>query len=160
MKQLTMAIFLLTFSVGASAKTVPLDILTGLWEYTTDMSKNKMMEAALASVPESQKEMVKKMMQQNAPKPVKNCMTQEELNDPESHFKKGAAKNKKMKDCKMIITKSTKKKFIGQLKCPDKSTTFSINVTVINKKEMDTVIKGGMFGEIKSKAKWLKADCK
>ncbi len=160
MKNLITTLFLLFFAANLYAKTTPLDILPGLWEYTTDMSKNKMMQNALASVPEAQKEMVKKMMQKNAPKPVKNCMTQEELNDPESHFRKGVAKNKQMKDCKMLITKSTKKKFIGMLKCPDKTKTFNIDVTVINKKEMDTVIKGGMFGEIKSKAKWLTAKCK
>jgi len=104
--------------------------------------------------------MVREMMKQKMPKPVKNCMTKEELNNPEEQFKKGVAKNKNMKGCKMKIINSSKKGLEGQMICPDKSQTFKIKITVINKKEMDTVASGSMFGEVKSKAKWLQAKCK
>lgn len=126
----------------AKSKFVPLGMKPGLWEYKTDLGTSDLLEQALANVPKAQRAMVKKMMaskMKTMNKPVQQCLTAEELNDPESHFKK-AQKDKDMKDCEMKVAKSTDKFFQGTYTCPSKNYKVKMKITVKSPKKTFTEI--------------------
>ena len=170
MNKIIITTLLLGLSSLAIAKTkyVPLDIKTGMWTYTTDLGNSDMMKEALKNVPAAQREMVKKMMasKNSFIKPQMHCITEAELKDAEKQFNKGYSKNKGMKDCKMVVVKSSAKQFLGKMVCKDKKQSMAMGVNVIDSKNTVTKVKGsfanpgGKPSTIKIKGKWVSSSCK
>lgn len=161
----TLLLILPSFAM-AKTKYVPLDIKTGMWAYTVDMGNSDMLKEALKNVPAAQREMVKKMMAKKVTKAQMHCMTEKDLQDAEKQFEKGASKKGGMKDCKLVVTKSNTKQFLGKMVCKDKKHSMSMGVKVIDSKNTVTKIKG-VFGSptgkptiVKSLGKWVSSSCK
>lgn len=156
----TMILLLSLFSFNSFAGFVPMDIKVGMWEYTTDMGKNNFLEDKLAAMPEAQRAMVKKMMaaqMKKMNKPVKQCLTKEQLNNPMHFFKKSS------KDCTLAISKSTKSKFEGEMKCKNGMKNVKIDVVAVNSKKLNTTaiinLPNGSKKKITSVGVWLSAGC-
>lgn len=113
----------------------------GLWEYKTDLNNSDLLKDALAKIPKAQRAMVKKMMASKMKamnKPQRQCVTADELKDPETHFKKAQQKNKDMKDCTITPFKSSSKFFHGKFSCPKKNYSVEMKITVENPKKTIT----------------------
>jgi hypothetical protein len=143
--------------VKADVELVPLDMELGYWEMTAELD----IEAMLASIPEEQRAMMRGMMTSKMKLPVvKQCITQDTLNDMEAQMKKSfkTADN----DCELKVTKSTSKEFAGKLTCAD-GATMTISTKSINSKRHESQINAEMGGmgnnNIKTIGEWKSATC-
>ena len=163
----TILALLVSFTTAAQDnKFVALNIQPGLWVYQTEMDDSKMMEAALASVPEAQRAMVKEMMQgkMQVNKPVQQCITAEQIKNPKkSHFEQATKGTEGMDNCEMKITKSTQSSFVGELQCSGTMQATKISLTVQNRKKTASKIvatlNAGQVTEITSTGTWISAKC-
>lgn len=154
-----------TISLAATS-FVPLDMKPGLWEYTTDLGTDSIMAQAMANVPEAQRAMMKKMLagkMKDLNKPVKQCLTIDQIKNPEKQFKEAMTKNKGMKDCKLTAKKSTSKVFEGNLNCPSKGHNIYMKVVVKSSKlihnDVTMPVGAGPARKIKSIGRWLSTKC-
>lgn len=166
MKYLILTLFILPTLSFAATKMVPLDMKPGLWEYKTDIGTDSIMAQAMANIPQAQRAMMKKMLQakmKDVNKPVKQCLTTDQINNPEKQFKEALTKNDNMKDCKMLAKKSTSKLFEGNLNCPKSGRNIYIKVIVKNSKHIINDVKmpmgGGAPKLIQSVGRWISASC-
>jgi hypothetical protein len=144
--------------VKADVELVPLNMELGYWETTTKVD----IEGMLAKIPEEQRAMVRGMMSSKMKVPViKQCVTQDTLNDMEAQMKKSfkSAGN----DCDLQVTKSTSEEFNGVLTCADGTTKMNIIAKSINSKRVESQINSDMNGmgknNIETIGEWKSATC-
>lgn len=147
-----------TNQVKADVELVPLDMELGYWETTSEMD----IEAMLASIPEEQRATVRAMMSSKMKIPViKQCITQESLNDMEKQMKElfKSAGN----DCDLQVNKSTAQEFNGVLTCAEGQTKMTISTNSINSKRMESqvIANMGSMGKnnITTVGEWKSATC-
>jgi len=142
----------------ADVDFVPLDMELGYWEITTQVNLDEM----LAKIPEEQRAMMRQMMASTMKIPViKQCITQDTLNDPAAQmkelFKSAGA------DCELQVIKSTPQVFNGVLMCASGSTKVTISTKSINSKRHESLINTDMAGmsqdSIKTIGEWKSATC-
>jgi hypothetical protein len=159
MKKLAVILLLISSNhVKANVQLVPLDMELGYWETTTQMD----IEAMLGSVPKEQREMMRGMMSSKMKMPViKQCITQETLNDMEGQMKKSLKSTGS--DCDLQVIKSTAQEFSGELTCAGGSATMTINTKVMNSKRIESQIVADMGGmgknNMKTIGEWKSATC-
>jgi hypothetical protein len=157
----------LAFTVTTSFAYTPLDLKPGLWRYETDASN--LIESALSNVPESQRAMVKAMMEKMGKDKMPGtivyaCQSEEVLKNPEKMFKQQAQNNKDMQDCDFKITESSKKKAVFKLTCKN-GVNANVRMIVENEKKHSSFAKMRMpqmnnkETEIKTSGSWVGPDC-
>ncbi|GAC17898.1 DUF3617 domain-containing protein [Paraglaciecola arctica] len=151
-------LIIITNQVKADVDLVPLNMELGYWETTTKVD----IEGMLANIPEEQRAMVRGMMSSKMKVPViKQCITQDTLNDMEAQMKKSfkSAGN----DCDLQVTKSTSQEFNGVLICADGTTKMTIIAKSINSKRVESQINSDMDGmgknNIETIGEWKSATC-
>ncbi|MFT6067966.1 MAG: hypothetical protein ACJAT2_002543 [Bacteriovoracaceae bacterium] len=166
MKYIILTLFIIPSLSLAATKMVPLDMKPGLWEYKTDIGTDSIMAQAMANIPEAQRAMMKKMLEakmKDVNKPVKQCLTLDQIKNPEKQFKEALTKNDNMKDCKMLAKKSTDKLFEGNLNCPKSGRNIYIKVVVKSPKHIINDVKmpmgGGSPKLIQSVGRWISSSC-
>ncbi|WP_339720611.1 DUF3617 family protein [uncultured Paraglaciecola sp.] len=147
-----------THQVKAEVELVPLNMELGYWETTSEMD----IEAMLASIPESQRETIRAMMSSRMKIPVvKQCITQDSLNNMEKQMKESfkSAGN----DCDLKVNKSTSEEFSGVLTCAGGATTMTISTKSINSKRIESQVIAdmGAMGKnnITTIGEWKAATC-
>ena len=158
MKKLyVLLVFMAATQVKADVELVPLDMELGYWEMTTELD----IDAMLANIPEEQRAMMRGMMTSKMKMPVvKQCITQDTLNDLEAQMKKSfkSAGN----DCDLKVTKSTSQEFAGVLTCAA-GATMTISTKSINSKRHESQINAAMGdmgnNNIKTIGEWKSATC-
>jgi hypothetical protein len=152
------SLIIIASQAKADVELIPLDMELGYWETTTQMD----IEAMLASVPKEQREMMRGMMSSKMKIPVvKQCITQETLNDMEGQMKRSL--KSAGSDCDLQVTKSTAQEFSGVLTCAGGSTTMTINTKAMNSKRIESQIMADMGGmgknNMKTIGEWKSATC-
>lgn len=159
MKKLFLLLFVIaTHQVKADVELVPLNMELGYWETTSEMD----IEAMLASIPEAQRETIRAMMSRKMKIPViKQCITQESLNDMEKQMKESfkSAGN----DCDLQVKESTSQEFSGVLTCAGGQTKMTISTKSINSKRIESQVMANMgamgLNNIKTVGEWKSATC-
>jgi len=159
MKKITVFLLIIIANqVNADVEIVPLDMELGYWEMTTEVD----IEEMLANIPKEQREMMRGMLTSKMKLPiVKQCITQDTLNDMQAQMKKSfkSAGN----DCDLQVTKSTPQEFKGVLTCADGETKATISTKSIHSKRHESQINAemGSMGQnnIKTVGEWKSATC-
>lgn len=159
MKKLSIFLFIiLAHQAKAGVELVPLNMELGYWETTSQMD----IEAMLASIPEEQRAAIRGMMSSKIKIPViKQCITQQSLNDMEAQMKESF--KSAGTDCDLQVNKSTSAEFNGVLTCADGATKMIINTQSINSKRIESQVTANMGGmgtnNIKTTGEWKSATC-
>lgn len=153
-----LSLIIIASHAKANVELVPLDMELGYWETTTQMN----IEGLLANIPKEQRAAVRGMMSSKMKMPViKQCITQDTLNDMEAQMKKSF--ESAGKDCDMHVINSTKREFNGVLTCADGVTKMTINTKSIHSKRIESQITGNMAGmgknDINTIGEWKSATC-
>jgi len=116
---------------------IPLKVKSGLWRH--EIVENSAFEKILGNLPEEQKLMMKKVLQEKM-KSFKVCQTAEMLKDPAGKFKEAIAKNPKIKNCNFKLLQSRKDFHHSKIVCSDKNWNTEVIVEVINEKEQKQTV--------------------
>jgi hypothetical protein len=157
-KIFVLLLIITTSQVKANVELVPLDMELGYWETTTQINIDDM----LASIPKEQRKALRGMMGSKMKVPViKQCITQDSLNDMEAQMRDSfkSAGN----DCDLQVTKSTSKAFNGVLTCAAGATKMTINTKAISSKRIESQIMAdlGSMGQnnMKTIGEWKSVTC-
>ena len=156
------SLFLTVSTLHAEETLVPLDMELGYWETTTEIEESEMISNLLASMPESQRAMMREMMKSQIQSAIgKQCITEESLKDAEKQIRESLSGEGIDDRCEFTIIKSTSKEFVGTVTCAGFPT--QVHTKVINSKrnESNVVSKLGGLGEnkIRSIAEWKSSTC-
>lgn len=155
-----LAVFFVASSLTTHASTLPLK--TGLWEMTDEIILGKgEMEKILAQVPKEAHEQVKEMMKQQGigtpSTPYNDCISEADLK--EGLFAQG-------EDCKVTKTATKGKKHNFEIVCNDPKGKGLLEMDIEKDTEFFSHVKLNIEEdgekrdvEIKSKGKWLAAQC-
>jgi hypothetical protein len=163
MKSLVLfCLFFTAFNLSAEETLVPLDMELGYWETTIEIEESEMIRNLLASMPESQRAMVKEMMTSKIQSSVgRQCITAETLKDAEKQIRESLSGEGIDERCELVVVKSSSKEFVGTVACTGLSS--QVHTKVINSKRNETTVVADVGGmgenKINSVAQWKSSDC-
>ena len=159
---LLLSLFLSVSTLYAEETLVPLDMELGYWETTTEIQESEMIRDLLASMPESQRAMVRQMMTSQIQSAIgKQCITAETFKDAEKQIRESLTGDDMDDQCEFAITKSTSKEFVGTVTCAGYPTQVHTKVIDSKRNESNVVSKIGGLGEnkMRSIAVWKSSTC-
>lgn len=151
-----------------NANATNLDIKPGNWDYEVSMNFSEMpqMKAAMDSIknlPPQQRAMAEQMMKQKMEsfKKSQHCITKSDINNWEAKMKKEISKDGNMSGCTFKKHKLTKKTFIGEYLCKDKTKNVKMEVQMENPKKGKTKIYTSMTKKpMITTMTWASSNCK
>jgi hypothetical protein len=142
----------------SAAEITPPNMELGHWLTTVDQSA--VIESALASLPESSRAMVKKMMEEKMRDSgaSEQCITKDTLSNFDKQVKNafGAGNS-----CELNVTESTDEKFVAAINCS--GTVIHVTTNIVNSKRNETTVVSNMPGmgetTVASVSTWQSSVC-
>lgn len=156
---LSLSLIFSVFYANANEMIVPLDMEPGYWEITSAIGESDMIDQMIANMPESQRTQMRTMMEsQMKPPVIKQCITKDSHKDMDKELREFIGVKRA---CKFNVTKTNNKEFMGQLDCPNNTSTIHTKVITAKRHESNVVTKVENMGTntIQTISEWKSATC-